>query len=53
MRSRCAENARLQMLLEDKDAQIAALKTQNAELAEPVARLERLIPRTSGNSPRM
>ena len=43
-----AENARLRMLLEDKDAQIAALK--NAELAERVARLERLISRTSGNS---
>ncbi len=40
-----AENARLRMLLEDKDAQIAALKTQNAELAERVARLERLISR--------
>ena len=38
------------MLLEDKDAQIAALKTQNAELAERVARLERLISRNSGNS---
>jgi hypothetical protein len=38
-----AENARLRMLLEDKDTQIAALKTQNAELAERVARLERLI----------
>ena len=46
----CAENARLRMLLEDKDAQIAALKTQNAELAERVARLERLISRNSGNS---
>ena len=45
-----AENARLRMLLEDKDAQIAALKTQNAELAERVARLERLISRNSGNS---
>jgi hypothetical protein len=32
-----AENARLRMLLEDKDAQIAALKTQNAGLAERVA----------------
>ena len=40
-----AENARLRMLLEDKDAQIAALKTQNAGLAERVARLERLISR--------
>ena len=46
-----AENARLRMLLEDKDAQIAALKTQNAGLAERVARLERLISRNSGNSP--
>ena len=45
-----AENARLRMLLEDKDAQIAALKTQNAELAERVARLERLISRNNGNS---
>ena len=42
-----AENARLRMLLEDKDAQIAALKTQNAER---VARLERLISRNSGFS---
>jgi hypothetical protein len=40
-----AANARLRMLLEDKDAQIAAPKTQNAELAERVARLERLISR--------
>jgi hypothetical protein len=46
-----AENARPRLLLEDKDAQIAALKTQNAELAERVARLERLISRNSGNSP--
>jgi hypothetical protein len=45
-----AENARLRMLLEDKDAQIAALKKQNAGLAERVARLERLISRNSGNS---
>jgi hypothetical protein len=44
-----AENARLRMLLQDKDAQIA-LKTQNVELAERVARLERLISRNSGNS---
>jgi hypothetical protein len=29
-----AENGRLQMLLEDKDAQIAGLKAQNAGLAE-------------------
>ena len=28
-----AENVRLRMLLEDGDEQIAALKTQNAELA--------------------
>ena len=46
-----AENARFRMLLEDKDAQIAALTTQNAEQAERVARLERLISRNSGNSP--
>ena len=38
-----AENGRLRMLLEDKDAQIA-------ELEERVARLERLISRNSGNS---
>ena len=43
-----AQNARLRMLAEDKDAQIAA---QNAGLAERVARLERLISRNSGNSP--
>ncbi len=43
-----AENVRLRMLLEDKDEQIAALKTQNAELTEQVARLERLISRNSG-----
>ena len=45
-----AENGRLRMLLEDKDAQIAVLTTQNAELARRVARLERLISRNSGNS---
>ena len=45
-----AENGRLRMLLEEKDAQIAGLTTQNAELAERVARLERLISRNSGNS---
>jgi hypothetical protein len=45
-----AENRRLRMLLEDKDAQIAVLTAQNAELAERVARLERLISRNSGNS---
>jgi transposase len=38
-----AENARLRMLLEDKDAKIA-------ELEERIARLERLISRNSGNS---
>jgi transposase len=43
-------NERLRMLLEEKDAQIAALTAQNAELAERVARLERLISRNSGNS---
>src|SRR5689334_4546885 len=43
-----AENGRLRMLLEDKDAQIAVLTTRNAELAERVARLERLISRNSG-----
>ncbi len=43
-------NERLQMLLEDKDAQVAELKARNAELAERVARLERLISRNSGNS---
>ena len=52
-----AENGRLRMLLEEKDAQIAGLTAQiagltaqNAELAERVARLERLISRNSGNS---
>jgi transposase len=45
-----AENGRLRMLLEEKDAQIAGLQAQNAELAERVARLERLISRNSGNS---
>jgi transposase len=43
-------NERLRMLVEEKDAQIAALMTQNAELAERVARLERLMSRNSGNS---
>ena len=38
-----AENGRLRMLLEDKDAKIA-------ELEERVARLERLLSRNSGNS---
>ena len=46
-----AENARLRMLLADKDAPIAALKTQNAELAERVARLERLISSHVGTPP--
>ena len=41
---------RQRMLLEDKDAQVTDLKTRNAELAERVARLERLISRNSGNS---
>jgi transposase len=52
-----AENGRLReadgqlrMLLEEKDAQIAELKTRNAVLEERVARLERLISRNSGNS---
>ena len=45
-----AENGRLRMLVEEKDAQIAALTAQNAELAERVARLERLVSRNSGNS---
>lgn len=44
-----ADNAQLRMLLEDKDAQIAALRTQNEGLAERVAQLERLISRNSGN----
>ena len=43
-------NERLRMLLEEKEAQIAALAVQNAELAERVARLERLISRNSRNS---
>ncbi len=38
-----AENGRLRVLLEDKDARIA-------ELEERIARLERLISRNSGNS---
>jgi len=38
-----AENGRLRMLLDDKDARIA-------ELAERITRLERLISRNSGNS---
>src|SRR5512135_8094 len=38
------------MLVEEKDAQIAVLTVQNAELAERVARLERLVSRNSGNS---
>ena len=41
---------RLQIVALHKDAQIAALKTQNAELRERVVRLERLISRNSGNS---
>jgi transposase len=45
-----AENGRLRMLVGEKDAQIAALTAQNAELAERVARLERLVSRNSGNS---
>jgi hypothetical protein len=45
-----ADNARLRMLLEDKDAQIAALRTQNTGLAERVAQLERLISGNSGDS---
>jgi hypothetical protein len=51
------ENARLRdqverlgLLNEDKDAVIAELRAQNAELAEKMARLERLISRNSGNS---
>jgi hypothetical protein len=52
-----AENARLReaverlgLLNEDKDAVIAGLRAQLAEQAEQIARLERLISRTSGNS---
>jgi hypothetical protein len=45
-----AENGRPRMLLEDKDAQIAVLTAQNAEVAERVARPGRLISRKSGNS---
>ncbi len=44
-------NERLRMLLADKDAQIAALTTQNSGLAERVARLERLVSRNPGSSP--
>jgi hypothetical protein len=46
-----AENGRLRMLLEDKDAQIAVLTAQDAELAERVARLGRLISRNPGGFP--
>ena len=52
-----AENARLReaverlrVLNEDKDGVIADLRARNEELAERVARLERLISRNSGNS---
>lgn len=41
---------RLELLNEDKDAVIAGLRARNDELAEKVARLERLISRNSGNS---
>jgi transposase len=43
-------NERLRILLEDKDAQVAALKAQLAGQAEKIARLERLVSRNSGNS---
>jgi hypothetical protein len=46
-----AQNARLRMLPEDKDAQIAALKTPNAGLAERGRGRGRLISRNPGNSP--
>jgi len=43
-------NERLRVLNEDKDAKIADLTARNEELAERVARVERLITRNSGNS---
>ena len=43
-------NERLRLLNEDKDGVIAGLRARNEELAERVARLERLISRNSGNS---
>ena len=46
----CDQVERLGLLNEDKDAVIAELRAQNAELAEKMARLERLISRNSGNS---
>jgi transposase len=44
------ELERLRLLNADKDAVIAGLRARNAELAERVARLERLVSRNSGNS---
>ena len=43
-------NERLRLLNEDKDGVIADLRARNEELAERVARLERLISRNSENS---
>ncbi len=45
-----AENESLRALLEDKNAKITELEAQNAELAQRLARVERLISRNSGNS---
>jgi transposase len=43
-------NESLRVLVEDKDAVIAGLRAQNAELEARVARLERAASRNSGNS---
>jgi transposase len=45
-----AANETLRVLVEDKDAVIAGLRAQNAELEARVARLERAVSRNSGNS---
>jgi transposase len=42
--------AELLVLLAERDARVAQLEAENAELARRVARLERLISRNSGNS---
>ena len=45
-----AENESLRALLEDKNAKVTELEAQNAELAQRLARVERLISRNSGFS---